>query len=150
VSVTAQQFENQAYRSKIGAMRLGKAQAAGQQDFTYWGGLASDIAYPSVQRNYRSGRWNTNVLQWADTLPPADPAMMKALLVTEGTDTFATNWQPYLNAAITNKGIAQFVFHQGLAGAGLATEMDNMITWLLANTASIDVVTLNTALAVCT
>lgn len=146
VAQTEQQVQAQALRNRIGAMRNGFT--TGAQDFTYWGGLASDVAYPAVVRSYRSGRWNTSLLSWADTLPPADPWLMKALLVTAATDTFAAQWQPYINAAIANKGIAQLVFHQDVFSLpACATEFDSMMTWCAANTALIDVVTLSTALA---
>ncbi len=145
VSSVSAQVANQALRNKVRAPKYGLGGDA--VDFAYWGGLNSNDAYDTVRRMYRSGRWNTSFLAQPETMPPGDPALMKGYLAGTG-ETFATNWQPLLTNAVTTKGLAQFVFHQQIGSDSTqAAEFDKMLTWLDQNRASIDVVTIPTALA---
>lgn len=147
VSVTAAQFSNQAQRLKQDAYRLG---FTGMADMAYWGGLVVANVYDQIAPVYRSGRTNTQGLTTnCDPLPPPEPNLMKANLVVEASDTFTGVFKPYIDTAIACKGICQFVFHQGMAGApnALSAEFDSMLSYLNTSSASIDVVTIATALA---
>jgi hypothetical protein len=136
---------NQALRSKYQDFRFDNHGLYG--DFAWWGGLRAPMGFPVVKRIYRSGRWNTSGNQYPDFQPPAEPALMRALLTATG-ETFNTNWLPLLNNAIAVKGIAQFVFHQDVSSnTAFAAEFDAMLAWLDQHRADIDVVTIPQALA---
>jgi hypothetical protein len=142
--VTAASVANQAVRNKLVAGKFDALAEAG--DFTYWGGLQAAVAYPIIQRLYRTGRWNTSGGQYPETQPPGDPALTKAYLVGQN-ETFATNWAPVLTNAIASKGIAQFVFHQNIYNdTQMIPEFDAMLAWLDQHRADIDVVSLPAAI----
>lgn len=152
-NVGATSIIDQARRNRIAARKHG---LRGGHEFAWWGGLGANQAnLDAVAASYRAGRYNTGGLVWPEMIPPAMPALYKALLVSTG-DTFTNNFKPYIDNGIKSRGVVSFVIHQDLAAPGgsnaFTTEIETTLAYL--NTPEIravmDVVTADQAWAACT
>ncbi len=138
----AQQFQrSRALQSALGVY--------GGDDFAYWGnqgsGGAGLFSYNRVQQFFRTGRNFSLGERTPETMPPGNPWMMRAYGASTN-ETFAGDWQPYIQKAIDQRGLAQIVFHAvGTPTGQIAVELAAMLAWLDSNRSLIDVVTIDEA-----
>lgn len=148
-AMTEDQFTSEVSRIRNWQKSLG---ITGGEHGSYFSnvGPTDMIAYPTFRKHFRSmrtffeGATAIPPFQIGETLPFGDPMAVRA--INGATTAWATNTssqlQAHVDQAITNKGIAYFIWHNDLATAGNArTGFDSLLAYLDANRATIDVVT---------
>ncbi|UZW56603.1 hypothetical protein NUH86_07575 [Sphingobium sp. JS3065] len=113
-------------------------------------GVTDMIAYPMFRQHFRSMRAYYFGPVPPETFPWGDPMRIKAQGAGEfqynsDADLFTNRWKPYIDSAIAQKGVAFLVFHGGLNTPGVSwqSSFDAMMTYLDAERANIDVVTVD-------
>lgn len=112
-------------------------------------GVTDMIAYPMFRQAFRSMRaYYFGEFSVIETYPWADPMRIRAMGAGEfqwgnNAAIYTTYWKNHVDRAIAQKGVGFLVFHDGLGG-GLSNwrpAFDQLLAYLDANRASIDVVT---------
>ncbi|MGW8141851.1 hypothetical protein [Sphingomonas zeae] len=112
-------------------------------------GSTDMVAYPMFRQAFRSMRaYYFGEFSVIETYPWADPMRIRAMGAGEfqwgnNAAIYTTYWKNHVDRAIAQKGVGFLVFHDGLGG-GLSNwrpAFDQLLAYLDANRASIDVVT---------
>jgi hypothetical protein len=112
-------------------------------------GVTDMIAYPAFRQSYRSMRaYYFGEFNLVETYPWGDPMRIRAMGAGEfqwgnNSAIFSTYWKNHVDRAIVQKGVGFLVFHDGLSGSmsNWQGAFDQLLAYLDANRASIDVVT---------
>ena len=107
------------------------------------------IAYPVFRQHFRSMRgYYFGEFAQVETYPWGDPMRIRAMGAGEfqwgnSSAIYSTYWKNHIDRAIAQKGVGFLVFHDGLSGSmsNWQAAFDQMLAYLDANRASIDVVT---------
>lgn len=109
------------------------------------------VAYPMFRQNFRSMRaYYFGEFSVVETYPWGDPMRIRAMGAGEfqwgnNAAIYTTYWKNHIDRAMAQKGVGFIVFHDGLGG-GLSNwraAFDQMLAYLDANRAAIDVVTVD-------
>ncbi|MFN3675820.1 MAG: hypothetical protein ACK4TC_07545 [Sphingomonas pseudosanguinis] len=112
-------------------------------------GSTDMVAYPMFRQAFRSMRaYYFGEFSVIETYPWADPMRIRAMGAGEfqwgnNAAIYSTYWKNHIDRAMAQKGVGFIVFHDGLGG-GLSNwrpAFDQMLAYLDANRAAIDVVT---------
>ena len=112
-------------------------------------GVTDMIAYPMFRQAFRSMRaYYFGEFSIIETYPWADPMRIRAMGAGEfqwgnSASIYSTYWKNHIDRAMAQKAVGFIVFHNGLDG-GLSNwrpAFDQMLAYLDANRAAIDVVT---------
>ncbi|WP_455155939.1 hypothetical protein [Sphingomonas zeae] len=112
-------------------------------------GVGDMIAYPMFRQHFRSMRaYYFGEFAQVETYPWGDPMRIRAMGAGEfqwgnNPSIYSTYWKNHVDRAIAQKGVGFLVFHDGLAGSmsNWQPAFDQLMAYLDANRASIDVVT---------
>ncbi|WP_433909980.1 hypothetical protein [Sphingomonas yabuuchiae] len=112
-------------------------------------GVSDMIAYPMFRQHFKSMRaYYFGEFAQGETYPWGDPMRIRAMGAGEfqwgnSPSIYSTYWKNHVDRAIAQKGVGFLVFHDGLSGSmsNWQSGFDQLMAYLDANRASIDVVT---------
>ncbi len=112
-------------------------------------GVSDMIAYPMFRQHFKSMRaYYFGEFAQVETYPWGDPMRIRAMGAGEfqwgnSPSIYSTYWKNHVDRAIAQKGVGFLVFHDGLSGSmsNWQSGFDQLMAYLDANRASIDVVT---------
>lgn len=113
-------------------------------------GATDMIAYPMFRQNFASMRaYYFGEFSQVETYPWGDPMRIRAMGAGEfqwgnNAAIYTTYWKNHVDRAMAQKGVGFLVFHGGLDGSlsNWQPAFDQLLAYLDANRASIDVVTM--------